>query len=234
MRRLAGQLELQTLDLPQFLFIIVSIMNNHTSSEVLTNDEKKAAEAAFSRRPFNPSWSEKARHVYDGITNALPLPAESQQQSDQKEGKEETKTAPTAPANEREGQTDRPSTIPFQQALETGVLIDVTPAAQQLGLSFPVTVTRPLWEMGISPTNTTTEAEQSARLRDVLMALRLRLTGQPTLSPLIDFPALLALPPNSVPQAIPLFALIQPDEQNRATVTLLLPNEVSASIIPLN
>jgi len=44
----------------------------------------------------------------------------------------------------------------------------------------------------------------------------------------------LAFPPSNVPQPIPLFALIQPDEQNRAMVTLLLPNEVAATIIPLN
>jgi hypothetical protein len=50
---------------------------------------------------------------------------------------------------------------------------------------------------------------------------------------LIDFPALLALPPGSVPQPIPLFALIQPDEQHRALVTLLLPNEVATTIVPM-
>jgi len=51
---------------------------------------------------------------------------------------------------------------------------------------------------------------------------------------LIDFQALLALPPNTVPQPVPLFALIQPDEENRVMVTLLLPNEVAATIIPMN
>jgi len=40
--------------------------------------------------------------------------------------------------------------------------------------------------------------------------------------------------PGGVPQPVPLFALIQPGEQNQAMVTLLLPNEVSASIIPMN
>ena len=49
-----------------------------------------------------------------------------------------------------------------------------------------------------------------------------------------DFPAMLALPPGGVPQPVPLFALIQPDEQNRAAATLLLPNEVSATIMPMN
>lgn len=127
-----------------------------------------------------------------------------------------------------------PASIPFQQALDAGSLIDVTPTARQLGLSFSVTVTKPLWDTGIVPVNTLTEEEQSARLRDVLMAFRLRLAAQPTLAPLIDFPALLSFPHGGVPQPVPLFALIQPDEQNKAMVTLLLPTEVATTIIPMN
>ncbi len=37
----------------------------------LTNDEKKAAEAAFRGAPFNPKWSEAARKVYQGISGAM-------------------------------------------------------------------------------------------------------------------------------------------------------------------
>jgi hypothetical protein len=37
----------------------------------LTNDEKKAAEAAFQKQPFNPTWSEAARKVYDGLSAVL-------------------------------------------------------------------------------------------------------------------------------------------------------------------
>ena len=37
----------------------------------LTYDEKKAAEAAFTGRPFNPEWSDTARKVYDGILNVM-------------------------------------------------------------------------------------------------------------------------------------------------------------------
>ena len=127
-----------------------------------------------------------------------------------------------------------PTQIPLQQALDAGSLIDVTPTARKLGLSFSVTVTKPLWETSIVPEKTLTEAEQSARLRDVLMAFRLRLAAQPTMSPLIDFPALLAIPHGAVPQPVPLFALIQPDERKEAMVTLLLPTEVATSIIPMN
>ncbi len=66
------------------------------------------------------------------------------------------------------------------------------------------------------------------------MAFRLRITSQTTLSLLIDCPAMLALPPGGVPQPVPLFALIQPCEQNRAVATLLLLNEVSVVIIPMS
>ena len=66
------------------------------------------------------------------------------------------------------------------------------------------------------------------------MAFRLRLASLTTVSPLLDFPVLLALPPSQVPQPVTLFALIQADPTHQANVTLLLPNEVSLSINSLN
>jgi len=219
----------------------------------LTHDERKAAEAAFSGRPFNPVWSESARKVYEGLIHVLPplpdesAPAPNQTADHEAEAVEATPALPTTPENrfdapERlegapEGASDEQAKQPVtnrQQAIRAGFLIDVTADAQKLGLSFPVTVSKPLWEIGIAPSQTLSEADKSERLRDILMALRLRLASQATLSPLIDFPAMLALPPGTVPQPVPLFALIQPDGQNRAVVTLLLPNEVSATIIPMN
>ena len=156
-------------------------------------------------------------------------------------------TVPTAEEPKLEGQTDsdnaleKRTDVPAaqlianrQQAIQAGFLIDVSMDAQKLGLTFPVTVTKPLWEVGIAPGESMSDEEKADRLRDVLMAFRLRIASQATLSPLIDFPAMLALPPGGVPQPVPLFALIQPDEQNRAAATLLLPNEVSATIIPMN
>jgi len=37
----------------------------------LTNDEKKAAEAAFKGSPFDPKLSEAARKVYLGLSSAM-------------------------------------------------------------------------------------------------------------------------------------------------------------------
>lgn len=228
-------------------------MDTTQTPRSLTHDERKAAEAAFSGRPFNPAWSESAKRVYEGLIHALPtLPdkpvvGRGENSSGNQVQAEEAVTPPTAeestrehPAtseNAQEPLTDVPAKQLIanrQQAIQAGFLIDVSTDAQKLGLTFPVTVTKPLWEIGIAPSESISEEEKAQRLRDVLMAFRLRIASQTTLSPLIDFPAMLALPPGEVPQPVPLFALIQPDEQNRAVATLLLPNEVSATIIPMN
>ena len=229
-------------------------METTHNPRILTHDERKAAEAAFAGRPFNPTWSESAKKVYEGLIHALPtlpeeLPLLQQNQPGvlTSEGADTTLPLTAAPESkiEDKAQAEEPSETQTQgpapqvitnrqQAIEAGILIDVTEDAKKLGLTFPITVTKPLWEIGIAPVPELSEDEKAARLRDVLMAFRLRLAGQTTLSPLIDFPAMLALPPGGVPQPVPLFALIQPDEQNRATATLLLPNEVSATITPTN
>ena len=214
-------------------------MTHNTAPKSLTYDEKKAAEAAFSGRPFNEAWSESARAVYDGIIKALPpvtLPTmgESAAQDDlETEGKPVTEAEATE-SEDAEDTTTVPTIKDRAKAIEAGILIDVTPTAQQLGLTFPVTVTKPLWDVGIVTVRGLPESEQERRLRDILMAFRLRLASLATISPLFDFPALLAMPPATVPQPVPLFALIQQDTGSQATVTLLLPNEVSLSITPSN
>lgn len=213
-------------------------MQNKGNPRALSHDERYAAEAAFAGRPLNPRWSARAKAVYEGIQKSLPTQEISDSIVDSALSEEPLASmpVPTEPRAESAQPSDRSTQapIPFQQAIDTGALIDVTPTAKQLGLSFSVTVTKPLWDTGIAPTNTLTEEERSGRLRDVLMALRLRLTAQPTTAPLIDFPALLAFPHGAIPQPVPLFALVQPDEQHQAMVTLLLPTEVATTIIPMN
>jgi len=228
-------------------------MDTTQTPRTLSHDERKAAEAAFAGRPFNPAWSDSARKVYDGLIHALPaLPDEIIPALDQgvEHQNATSETASPIPVTEgihlelagNSGETPEvknpvsagPVSENRLQAIQAGILIDVTADAKKLGLTFPVTITKPLWEVGIAPLATMSEEDKRARVRDVLMAFRLRLAGQTTLSPLIDFPAMLAMPPDAVPQPVPLFALIQPDEENRAMATLLLPNEVAASIVPMN
>jgi len=225
-------------------------MTNTPPPKALTHDEKKAADAAFAGRPFNEAWSASARTIYDGIVKALPqedivIPAPSDAEtpteasSTQPEPLQAQAQVPLtlehAGGQELVEQTAQPPAIQDREAaIQAGILIDVTPTALQLGITFPVTITRPLWEVGIVTNQALSEEDQTSRLRDILMAFRLRLAGLTTVSPLIDFPVLLALPPSHVPQPVPLFALIQADPTHQANVTLLLPNEVSLSITSLN
>ncbi|HEX7093129.1 MAG TPA: hypothetical protein VF205_05575 [Nitrospiraceae bacterium] len=213
-------------------------MEENPTPKSLSHDEKKAANAAFAGHPFNEAWSASARVVYDGIVKALPhtdvaIPTPS--------NVEESAEALEPLAQEHvsgqelvEGTAMLPAIRDREAAIQAGILIDVTPTALQLGISFPVTITRPLWEVGIVTNESLPEEDRTSRLRDILMAFRLRLASLTTVSPLLDFPVLLALPPSRVPQPVPLFALIQPDPTHQANVTLLLPNEVSLSITSLN
>jgi len=223
-------------------------MTNTPTPKALTYDEKKAADAAFTGRPFNEAWSASARAIYDGIVKALPhTDLEVPAPSDVEESAM-TLSAQSEPLQDQEplalehagGQELVDETVARQTirdreaAIQAGILIDVTPTALQLGITFPVTITRPLWEAGIVTSQALPEKDQTSRLRDILMAFRLRLASLTTVSPLLDFPVLLALPPSQVPQPVPLFALIQADPTHQANVTLLLPNEVSLSITSLN
>jgi len=208
--------------------------NMENTPRQLSHDERHAAEAAFAGRPFNPRWSARAKAVYEGIRSSMPG-SDSPQVPEEPSVVEPTAPVASQTPDDKQQETTRatPAQIPFQQALDAGSLIDVTLTAKEVGLPFSVTVTKPLWETGIAAEKTT-EEEQSSRLRDVLMAFRLRLAGHPTIAPLIDFPALLAFPHGGIPQPVPLFALIQPDEQNQTMATLLLPTEIATSIIPIN
>lgn len=223
-------------------------MTNTQPPKALTHDEKKAADAAFAGRPFNEDWSASARTVYDGIVKALPqraadilTPADVEEPAEATAVQDEPlqPQAPLAQALDAEHELVEGTVLPpaiqdREAAILAGTLIDVTATAKQLGITFPVTISRPLWEVGIVTSQSLPEEDQTNRLRDILMAFRLRLASLTTVSPLLDFPVLLALPPSELPQPVPLFALIQPDPTYQANVTLLLPNEVSLSITSLN
>ena len=223
-------------------------MTNTPQPKALTHDERKAAAAAFAGQPFNEAWSASARAVYDGVVKAMPhtdaaiLTPSNDEQSMEAASTQSESLQPQEPlAQEHVGGQDlvggtamRPAIHDRETAIQAGTLIDVTPTALQLGITFPVTITRPLWEVGIVTNQSLPEEDQTSRLRDILLAFRLRLASLTTVSPLLDFPVLLALPPSRVPQPIPLFDLIQPDPTHQANVTLLLPNEVSLSITSLN
>ncbi len=78
------------------------------------------------------------------------------------------------------------------------------------------------------------EEEYERRVRDVLMAFRLKLAASRVASPLVEFPALLAFPPDPTPQTCVLFAVAHQESDASMALTFLLPGEVSTTSIPFN
>jgi hypothetical protein len=114
------------------------------------------------------------------------------------------------------------------EAILAGILIDVTRQAQELGLNLPVGISKPLWEIAITASRKLHNDEYSDRVRDVLMALRLHLETTEISSPWIKFPVLLSFPPDVSPQVCSLYVLAHKDPSASYSLTLVLPQEISA------
>jgi hypothetical protein len=200
----------------------------------LTHDERKAAAAAFAGRPFDPSWSESARIVYDGILAArgLPEPASAPSAPEQPAHPDPVASEPAAATSPPPAAAPQPQMLSREEAIQAGALIDVTPIAHRLGIRLPVSFSRPLWEIGITATHNVPEEEHEDRVRDVLMAFRLRLAASRVASPLVEFPALLSFPPNPEPQSCVLFAVAHQEANAPMALTFLLPGEISTDLIP--
>jgi hypothetical protein len=201
-------------------------MHPASTPRPLTLDEKKAAEAAFRGEAFDPKWSEAARAVYEGILQAMGFQTEGTTQP--------AKPADTDPGTSSDSNPGASSTpiMTREEAVQARYLIDVTPIAQRVGLPVPVCLSKPLWDFVITASHTLPDEQHESRVRDVLIALRLRLTTIRVVSPAIEFPALLPFPPEPAPQLCPLYAIAMGDQAVPYSLTILLANEVSAIIRP--
>ncbi len=226
-------------------------MQPNQTPRILTHDERKAADAAFAGRAFDPSWSDSARRVYDGILAAqgLPEPVATPGSSQPAKDPGVTTTGQQSAAlpsgadpspHESGGAPDsspaasQPRSFSRDEAILAGALIDVTPIAHKLGLRIPVTFSRPLWEAGITASKNIPEEEVEGRVRDVLMAFQLKLAASRIASPLVEFPAMLAFPPDPVPHTCLLFAVAHQEANAQMALTFLLPGEVSTGITPFS
>jgi hypothetical protein len=217
------------------------------SGRGLTYDEKKAAEAAFRGLPLDPTWSASARAVYDGILSASQgnIVVGEPEATDTIQAERHTPTsmgepalpsaveptggeATSEPAPEPSAGTGGlPGAMNREEAIQVGLLVDVTPLAREIGLHLPVGFTKPLWDTGITAGQQIPEGQHRGRVRDVLIALRLFLERAPFTAPVMEFPALLSFPPESVPQVCSLFVLAHKDVSTPYSLTLLLPREAA-------
>ncbi|RMH07842.1 MAG: hypothetical protein D6704_04355 [Nitrospirae bacterium] len=212
--------------------------NQRQEPRPLTNDERKAAEAAFAGRPFNPQWSRSARAVYEGILQAKGKHALYVAAS---EPSADVRYEPTAHAAERESiplphgadvSPEDPERVTDllsrEEAIAAGFLIDVSSTAKSVGLDFPVGITRLLWESSITGSSDIAPYERESRVRDMLLAVRLRLASLDTLSPWIEVPVLLTQE-GDLPQLFAIYALFHKDPVGTNCLTLLHPSEISST-----
>ncbi|CAI4031047.1 hypothetical protein DNFV4_01479 [Nitrospira tepida] len=223
-----------------------------TTPRTLSFDEKLAAEAAFAGRPFNPKWSAAARTVYRGIRQALAAEADTLDQASMLDPGPVPDAGGEAPAIGADSsllasrQDDRhpfdpPSSdeshieaddshvaLPHEQVLHVGEWIEITSMARNLGVPFTVGMTQPAWETLVTASASVPESEHAARVRDILLALRLRLMSAPANKSVIDVPALLPFPPDTVPRPRLLLAAFHQSPNATTFITLLLPRELSA------
>ncbi|NKB81933.1 MAG: hypothetical protein GKS05_08615 [Nitrospirales bacterium] len=202
-------------------------MNSMTNApRMLTHDEKKASEAAFQGRPFNPIWSKAAKAVYEGIQTAQ---REQLAPQDQSQPDNTRASLIQAHADVTKSKRQNPlmcaHSIARAKAIQDGLLIDVTAVADHIGLPVPVGITKTLWEGMIATSPDFSDKIRNDRTRDLLMAVRLRLANVETHSQWIDVPVLLTFPPDPIPQLFSISALFQKDASSSDYLTLIHPQE---------
>ena len=214
-----------------------------THSRTLTHDEKKASEAAFRGLPMDNSWTDSAKAVYEGLIQALSKKPLSQLIVPEIEGSESKEVSDIVPSEALVpsqsslslNSGDLPAefeSLPIRsrrEAIESGILKDVTPVAQSVGLEFCVGMTNPLWDQYITSSPDFTEERIQNRLRDTLVAVRLRLASLKAPTPLVDVPVLLQFPPEPTPQLCLTFALFHKDPVDGDCLLLIHPGEVLAT-----
>lgn len=214
-------------------------VESYMTHRPLTHDEQKAAEAAFRGGPFDPNWSAAARAVYDGIVKALPAghagdslaPGGAGATEAVSVASDSAKTATEAHL-ESESAAEAVGSVPGtpvtsrQEAVEKGLLIDVSSSATDLGFTIPIGISKPLWESGITVAGQFSASDVNQRVRDVLMALRLSLGGSRDLPSVMQFPALLVFPPEESPRLCSMIAVAHKDAEAPFALTLLHPSEV--------
>ncbi len=212
----------------------------------LTHDEIKASEAAFRGLPLDDKWTDSAKLVYEGILQALgsdasgpsitadELPSSSIIEEPNLVSSEDTEALPDSALLAPQEQEVEVELAPLilqsrREAMDSGILKDVTPLAQSIGLEFSVGMTNPLWKQYITSSPDFTEEHIQSRLRDTLVAVRLRLASLKTPTPLVDVPVLLEFAPEPTPQLCLTFALFHKDPVEGDCLLLIHPGEVFAT-----
>ncbi len=214
-----------------------------TDTRPLTHDENKAAEAAFQGRAFNAAWSKSALAVYEGIlkargyaADAFASPGGDRDVAGTPEGPETVfaeamSQAGSADVKGEGGGASGPVRYMTsrQEAIDAGLLVDVTHKAEQVGFRLAVSLTKSLWDQSIVKSVDHDPYARDLRLRDLLLAVRLRLASLDAPMPWIEVPVLFpSTPGDKPPSMFSVYALFHKDPVAAGCLTLIHPKELSS------
>ena len=115
------------------------------------------------------------------------------------------------------------STYTREQAIEDGVLIDVSPTAKEAGIKFPLAVTSAVWDEVITPDKFAIQHGESfsGRLWDVVWMLRIACKTH--FGSLINYQLLVTRGGHK--KMITLKAVCGPGDNAEPTITIMFPEE---------
>ena len=116
------------------------------------------------------------------------------------------------------------STYTRKEALEDGILIDVSDMAKEAGFKIPVAVTGNLWDAWITPPAEMEDCGQSAtgRLWDVLHMLKVNATHSKDRR--LKYEVLFQNTPRRL-TTVELISAIGPDDNGEPVITVMLPED---------
>ena len=112
-----------------------------------------------------------------------------------------------------------------KQAIEDGVLVDITDTAKEAGLRFPTAITATAWLEYVAVPDGVTGQDELGRLWDIVWMLRFAIVQQKLDGPEILFELLVRNEENRPPQPVTLKAVIGPGDSPDPVVTIMLPHE---------
>jgi hypothetical protein len=112
------------------------------------------------------------------------------------------------------------------QAINDGVLVDVTTTAKEAGIAFPVALTRAVWERCVRVPPGVAGQDEAGRLRDLVWMLRCAIGGTSGSAREVCFGVHVRNDNRKrTPPLVRLKAMCGPGDQGEPVVTVMLPNE---------
>jgi hypothetical protein len=118
------------------------------------------------------------------------------------------------------------STYTRAQAIDDGVLVDVTAQAKETGISLPTALTREVWEsyVALSPAATDACNDERGRLHDILWMFRCAAARASKDVSELQF-QLYVVTTSLEPELVTLKAICGPGDDEAPVITILLPEQ---------